>query len=94
MAGHKVAMKKLDADQTVKKEEKLKQLKKMVRMYREYVIPDKGTNEYEKNLRMIATKGVIKLFNAVRAHQAQIQKPKKSKGEESTGNLMKELEDT
>lgn len=93
MAGHKTAMKKLNAEQIAKKEKKLKELKKMERMYREYVVPDKANNEYEKNLRMVATKGVIKFFNAIKAHQAQLQKPKKAKTEESSGNLMQELEE-
>eukprot|EP00826_Nyctotherus_ovalis_P035706 TRINITY_DN3088_c0_g2_i2.p1 TRINITY_DN3088_c0_g2~~TRINITY_DN3088_c0_g2_i2.p1 ORF type:complete len:114 (-),score=34.66 TRINITY_DN3088_c0_g2_i2:63-404(-) len=92
MAAHKISAKKLNAEQVAKKEEKLKQLKKMERMYREYVVPTETTNEYEKELRMVATKGVIKLFNAVKAHQKQLQKPKKSSTEETSGNLMKHLE--
>ena len=95
MAEHKGANKKLDEKRVAKKEEKLKKLKKMERMYREYSIPDETNNEYEKELKAIATKGVIKLFNAVKAHQAQLQqKTKKTFVDESSGKLMKELEET
>ncbi len=94
MAGHKTALKKLDVKRVAKKEEKWKKLKKMERMYREYVVPEKETNEYEKSLKATATKGVIKLFNAVKTHQAQLQTPKKKvekKDAEDKGTLMEQL---
>ena len=94
MAGHKTAIKKLDAKRVAKKEEKWKKLKKMERMYREYIVPEEEGNEYEKALKVIATKGVIKLFNAVKTHQTQIQNPTKKKTtSESSGTLMEQLAD-
>ena len=39
-----------------------KKLVKQERMYREYIIPEKLTDEYEKKLKIIATKGGIRLI--------------------------------
>ena len=38
------------------------------------VFPSLDTNEYEKNLQMIATKGVVRLFNAVSHQQTEIKR--------------------
>ena len=57
MAHLKVALKKLETKRLEKAEEKKKKLAKEARMYREYIIPEDNNDEYEKNLKTIATKG-------------------------------------
>lgn len=37
-------------------------------------IPSKEENDYERNLQMIATKGVVRLFNAVSHQQTEIKR--------------------
>ncbi|KAI9209775.1 Rrp15p-domain-containing protein [Polychytrium aggregatum] len=53
-------------------------VQKKAELERGHVVPDHTTTDYEKKLRKLATKGVVQLFNAIRAAQ-------KSADEVSTG---------
>lgn len=86
-----------------KKAMKIAKKKKLERLYRDYTIPENINDEYEKNLKIIATKGIIKLFNALRSHQSEIKKnpssthankPEGKKQATAKGGLMEELAET
>lgn len=56
------------------KEEKAKLYENKEKRLQGRVFPSMATNEYEKNLQTIATKGVVRLFNAVSHQQTEIKR--------------------
>lgn len=51
---------------------KLKSQERHAMLEKDHIKPDASTLDYEKNLMRIATRGVVKLFNAVSKHQKEI----------------------
>lgn len=63
----------LDDQKLLVKAKKLLQTNKKVTQDQGRVYPDYSTLEYEKTLRKTSTKGVVQLFNALRAAQKSVQ---------------------
>ena len=81
LAGDDAATKRIRMERAARKEaaEKTK-LKKMI-MNKAHVVPDITKQDDERRLRLLATRGVVRLFNAISQHQAKVAKEKgKGKG--------------
>lgn len=74
--------KKIEKKRTERKEEiaskRLKSQERHAMLEKDHVKPDGSTMDYEKNLAKIATRGVVKLFNAVSKHQKEMESKLKS----------------
>lgn len=72
-----VKYKKVEKWRAEQKEEraskKLKSQERHAMLEKDHVKPDGSTLDYEKNLAKIATRGVVKLFNAVSKHQKEME---------------------
>lgn len=68
--------KKIEKRKAERKEElaskKLKSQERHAMLEKDHIKPDASTLDYEKNLMRIATRGVVKLFNAVSKHQKEM----------------------
>ncbi|KXN72565.1 Rrp15p-domain-containing protein [Conidiobolus coronatus NRRL 28638] len=60
---------KLEDEKLEEQAKKLLKLEKKAQQEKAHVLPDHKTVEYEKKLRKVATRGVVKLFNAIKAQQ-------------------------
>ncbi|KAI7847871.1 Rrp15p-domain-containing protein [Circinella umbellata] len=69
MARSKGTERKIEDEKLEYKARKLLTAEKKAQKERGRVIPDYTTFDYEKRLRKVATRGVVKLFNAIRTQQ-------------------------
>ena len=72
-------MKKIEEERRAQRAQKRARKEKLERDRMCMELPSKETEQFERNLRKIATKGVVAFFNAV----SEAQNPKKKKGETS-----------
>lgn len=72
LAGEESVTKRIRTERAARKEaaEKSK-LKKMI-MNKAHVVPDITKQDEERKLRLLATRGVVRLFNAISQHQAKV----------------------
>lgn len=85
---------KEDSEAAKEERKKLKKRNRKKRKWKEMckVKPNVLDKDYEQNLRKIATKGVVQLFNAVQNHQKEIEnKLKKAKTEGKREKVMKSV---
>ena len=73
-------MKKIEQEKEVERAQKRARKEKQERDRMCMVLPSEETREFEKNLRKIATKGVVAFFNTIN----EAQNPKKKKGEDGS----------
>ncbi|KAG2171677.1 hypothetical protein INT43_008057 [Umbelopsis isabellina] len=69
LARSKGAERKIEDEKLEYKARKLLSAEKKALASKDRVIPDYTTMDYEKKLRKVATRGVVKLFNAIRTQQ-------------------------
>ncbi|KAI8149880.1 Rrp15p-domain-containing protein [Fennellomyces sp. T-0311] len=69
MARSKGTERKIEDEKLEYKARKMLSAEKKAQKERGRVIPDYTTFDYEKRLRKVATRGVVKLFNAIRTQQ-------------------------
>ncbi|CAO3683328.1 unnamed protein product [Umbelopsis ramanniana] len=69
LARSKGAERKIEDEKLEYKARKLLAAEKRALASKDRIIPDYTTMDYEKKLRKVATRGVVKLFNAIRTQQ-------------------------
>ncbi|KAJ1679206.1 pre-60S ribosomal particles component, partial [Spiromyces aspiralis] len=79
MAKNRATEKRIEEEKLEYKAKKALAAEKRARLSKDRVIPDMTNFEYEKRLRKVATRGVVKLFNVVKAQQVEIKQIAESK---------------